>query len=54
MGNLKIVNVDAVGDYTDEEIEQAKQLVEKAIRTSNIPSGVSFNLSNSKNGNMEF
>jgi len=54
MQTLKIVNVDVNDDYTDEEIDQSRQLVEKAIRKFGIPSGASFLLSNPKGGNLEF
>jgi len=50
MGTLKIVNVDSVGDYTEDEIQRATEMVKGSL--SRLPSGFSFDL-NTEEGEAE-
>ena len=55
MGNLKITHMEDFEDYSEEQLQQARKLVENAIRRSILfPSGCSFSLRNHEDSSVEF
>ena len=46
MGNLEIINVDPVGDYTEDEIQRATEMVKGSL--NRLPTGFSFDLRSEK------